>query len=383
VDVQLVALAEMCVGRTIPLLGGRKLLKDGWVQRHLLVKGRFTKENSTLIVRRRSLRFSGAVLAVLAFSASSAVAETCLTSSDLDDATRAALTTSSLRYFDLISKGDTAGLRQNAIASVASDFSGIETTVKDNQSALAGSKSTMRPPFLLQVEGTTPIARAEFFCGVFGGNGQTRDSAVFVLANLAPGKYGVVMLDAPTPKGAYVVSLILQQQGPDWKLGGLYIKALQTGGHDSDWFSARAREFQAKGAAHNAWLYDLEALSLASPLPFMSTAVTDKLNDELQKVHPADFPAEGKPADLPAGTSTYKVTAIFPQAVGDDLDLIVRYQTADISNTQQAYLNNVVLIKALVAKYPDIKDAFAAVVARAVDPSGHDYGTLLAMKEIK
>jgi hypothetical protein len=41
------------------------------------------------------------------------------------------------------------------------------------------------------------------------------------------------------------------------------------------------------------------------------------------------------------------------------------------------------VIKALVAKFPEVKDAFAAVVARAVDPSGKDYGTLLAMKDVK
>jgi hypothetical protein len=34
-------------------------------------------------------------------------------------------------------------------------------------------------------------------------------------------------------------------------------------------------------------------------------------------------------------------------------------------------------------KYPEVREAFAAVVARAVDPNGHDYGTLLAMKDIK
>ena len=41
------------------------------------------------------------------------------------------------------------------------------------------------------------------------------------------------------------------------------------------------------------------------------------------------------------------------------------------------------MIKALVAKYPEYRAAFAGVVARAVEPSGRDYGTLLAMKEIK
>jgi hypothetical protein len=339
----------------------------------------------TCFLKRRRLPFCCAVLALLAFFASSALAESCLTSRDMDDATRSALTTAAIRYFDLIAKSDTAMLRQGMIPSVASDFSGIETAVKESQTALAGSKATVRPPFLLVAEGAAPIPHAEFLCGVFGSNGQTSDSAVFSLNNLPAGKYAVVILDAPSPKGAYTVSLILQQQSSDWKLGNLYIKAATSGGHDSDWFAARARTFQSKGQMHNAWLYYLEARSLASPLPLMSTAATDKLYDEAQKVLPADLPAGGKTADLStvATAATYKLTALFPEAVGDDLDLIVKYQVADVSNTAQAYQSNVAVMKALLAKYPELKDAFAAVVARAVDPAGRDYGTLLAMKEIK
>ena len=348
-----------------------------------LLKRRFAKSRTPLTIRRRSILLRFAALPLLVFSASSALAENCLTASDLDNATRTALTAAALRYFDLAAKGDTTSLRQRALPNVASDFSVIETTVKDNQSALASSKAAVRPPFLLVAEGAASITRAEFYCGVFGSKGQTRDSAVFSLNNLSPGKYGVVILDAPLSKGAYTVSLILQQEGSDWKLGNLYIQAVEFAGHDSSWFSSRARDFQAKGQMHNAWLYYLEAISLVSPLPFMSTKASDDLYDESQKLQPADFPAEGKIADLSYGTATYKLTAVLPLVVSDDLDLIVRYEAADISNTSQAYQSNVAVMKALLAKYPELRIAFAAMVARAVDPSGRDYGTMLAMKEIK
>jgi hypothetical protein len=348
-----------------------------------LLKRRFGESAMSITIPRRNLLLAYAALAGLVFSASPARAENCLTSSDMDAATRTALTSTALRDFDLVARGDTASLRLSAIPSLAGDFSGIETTVKDNQAALAGSKAAARPPFLLEAEGKAPIPRAEFFCGVFGKSGQTRDSAAFSLNGLTPGKYGVVILDATSPKGAYMISLILQQLGSDWKIGGLYIKAAQSGGHDSDWFIARAHDYQSKGQTHNAWLYYLVARSLISPLPFMSTAVTDKLYDDSQKLQPADFPAEGKTAELSAGTTTYKLSALFPEVVGNDLDLIVRYQASDVSNTNQTYQSNVAVMKALVTKYPELRDAFAAVVARAVDPNGRDYGTMLAMKDIK
>jgi hypothetical protein len=348
-----------------------------------LLKRRSVEGRNSFVISRRKVWLTFVVLGVLAFAAATAGAESCLTASEMDAATRTALTNGAQHYFDLIAKGDAAALRQSAIPSLAADFSGIEGTIKENQPAMAGGRATARPPFLLQADGTATIPHAEFFCGVFGSNGQTADSAAFSLGSLAPGKYAVVILDVSSAKGAYTVSQILQLIGSDWKLGGLYIKSGQTNGHDSNWFISHAKEFQSKGQAHNAWLYYLVARSLISPLPFMSTAATDKLYDDSQKMQPADFPADGKTADLSAGGATYKLTALFPEVVGSDLDLIVKYQAADVSNTNTMYGSNVAVMKALLTKYPELRDGFAAVVARAVDASGRDYGTMLAMKDIK
>jgi hypothetical protein len=301
----------------------------------------------------------------------------------MDQATSSALTTSGQRYYDLVARGDSTTLRQSAIPAVASDFSAFEATIKDNQPAFVGAKGTPRPPFLLDAQATAPLPHAEFFCGVFGSRGQTADSAVFYLNNLPPGKYGIVIFDVPSSKGAHTVSFILEQQGNDWKLGDLYIKSSQIAGHDLNWFVTHARDLKAKGQAHNAWFYYLEARNLISPLDFMSTQATDKLYDESQSGQPADVPSEGKTVALAAAGAAYNLISIFPEAVGNDLDLIVKYRAANIANTGQTYQTNLAVIKALVTKYPELRDAFAAVVARAVDPSGRDYGTLLAMKDIK
>ncbi|HEV3513033.1 MAG TPA: hypothetical protein VGS05_15100 [Candidatus Sulfotelmatobacter sp.] len=323
------------------------------------------------------------VLLTLAVSSEIAIGQTCQTSGELDDATRTAITNAAQRYFGMAARGDAASLRQNAIPSLASDFSAIETTIKDHQQDLTGAQATVKSSFLLDASGVAPNPHAEFYCGVFGKNGQTANSAAFYLDNLPPGKYAVALLDATSPKGRTMFTEVLQQTGTDWKLGGLYIKAAQIGGHDSDWFLARAGDYKAKGQLHDAWFYFLEARSLISPLPFMSTLATDKLFDEAQAAQPADMPAAGKTADLATPTATYKLTAVFPELVGNDLDLIVKYQSANVDNTNVAYQDNVNVMKALVTKYPELRDAFTAVVARAVDASGRDYGTLLAMKDIK
>src|SRR5215469_2963873 len=307
----------------------------------------------------------------------------CQTSADMDATVHNAITSAGQRYFGLATKGDAASLKQNSIPSLASDFGGIENLIKERQPDLAGAQATIKNAFLLDNEQGTPNTRAEFYCGVFGKNGQTANSAAFYLDNLPPAKYAVVVLDATSAKGRTMFSEVLQQMGTGWKLGGLYVKSAQIAGHDSDWFLNQARQYKATGQTHNAWFYYQEARSLISPLPFMSTLATDKLYDESQNLQPADLPAGGKTVDLAAGGSTFKLTSVFPEVVGNDLDMIVRYQSANVSNTNLAYQDNLNVIKALVTKYPEVRGAFAAVVARAVDVSGRDYGTLLAMKDVK
>ena len=106
---------------------------------------------------------------------------------------------------------------------------------------------------------------------------------------------------------------------------------------------------------------------------------TDKLYDEAQSAKPSDLPS----SDLVAGGKTFKVTNLFPLSVGNELDLVVKYQSPDVSNTTQTFQDNMTVMKALIAKYPELREAFGGIVARAVEPSGRDYGSLMAMKDIK
>ncbi len=329
------------------------------------------------------LRWGVVLLGVLMSIVSAARAQTCQTAADMDAVTQTVLQTTAKRYFDMAARGDTASLQQNSIPSVAASFAGIEAAVKDNQTAFSGAVATVRPAYLLTADGTETAARAEFLCGVFGTKGQTANSAVFVLNNLPPGKYGVAILDVKGTADSRTLTLILQPIGPDWKLAGFYAKQSQLGGHDSTWFAQRAHEFKTKGQNRNAWLYLHQAIALTSPVDFMSTLATDKLYDEAQAAQPADLPANGQTVDLAAGGKTYKLTTIFPLAVGNDLNLLVKYQAADVSNTGQCFQENGAVTKALIAKYPEFRDAFAGVVARAVEPTGRDYGSLLLMKDIK
>jgi len=330
-------------------------------------------------------------LSLLVGSSVRASGQSCQAGEELETPMRTSLEAAALQFFGFAAKGDAAGLRSFAIPSVADNYSGIAAAVQDNQAALGQAKPKVRSEFLMTAAGDAPLDRVEFLCGVFGKLGQTSSSAVFTLNNLPPGKYGVVILDAGTDVPAkpavlddarQAVAFILQDVSGVWKLGGFYVKPTLAAGHDSGWFAEQARAFAAKGQAHNAWYYFLEARNLASVVPFMSTRETDRLYDEAQKVASADGP-DGIPSDLTGAGKQYKIKSAFAYGVAGEVNLVVKYEASDVSDTVKAYADNQAVAKALVTKWPELRDGFGAIVARATEASGRDFGTLVEIKSLK
>jgi len=315
---------------------------------------------------------------LISTSVRSTAAETCQTATEMNPAVRSALETTAKRYFDMASRADYATLKQNSIPDLVSNFSGIEAAVNEHKDDFAGAPTTVRPPFLLEADGNAAIARAEFFCGIY----NSPDRVGFVIPNLAPGKYGMVILHVVGKKEQYSVSMILQQQGNDWKLGGYYVRPETVAGHDAQWYWDKAREYKSKNQVRNAYFYYIEARQLLAPVDFMGTPQLDKIYDETQSSVPSDIPVNG-PMTMALDGKSYKVTQMFPVSVGSDLDVVVKYEVSSVSDTNQTFTSNMAVIKGIVARFPELSDAFAGVVARAVDSSGQDYGSLLAMKDIK
>lgn len=306
--------------------------------------------------------------------------EECFSGSDIEPAVHNALEHSASSYYQMAMSGDFAGLKQSSTPSLASDFSGIEQAVASNHDNLQGSQATQRAAYLLSAPGDATIARAEFFCGIF----NSPERVTFVVPNLPPGRYAVVIDDVSGGKQPVALTLVLNQQGGSWKLAGLTIKPRQAAGHDSSWFLTQAEQYRQKGDNFTAWLYYLEAWDLAEPVNFMYTTQRDRIADALQPLKPADPPSKEHPMLLALGAETYRVIDLYPDAVGSNLALVVKYEAVtDVSNTAQTFAANSKVIKAVVDRFPALRAAFDSVVARAVDASGRDYGTLLALKDVK
>ncbi len=329
----------------------------------------------------RVFSLAGLTFASLVLFASLASAEVCSTVTDMDASTRSALEHTALQFGDAVIRGDAVSLRQNAIASVASNFAGAEALVNDSKTAFAGGQASVRATYLLDATGSTQVLdHAQFLCGIWG----TPQFVSFTLDSLPAGKYGLVIEDVKTPKGPYLLSFILQQEGTAWKLAGFPPpKPSQLQGHDASWYLTKAREFKAKGEIHNAWFYYQEARELVMPVSFIIFTPLIKLDKEAQQSVPSDLPLNGPVNLVAANGKTYKVTDIFSVAADNGMDLVVKYSLPDVSNTAQTFQENTNVIKTIAAKYPEYRETFAGIVARAVTPNGQDYGTLLDMKNIQ
>jgi hypothetical protein len=326
---------------------------------------------------RRRVSFIFLLIVVLA---GTLAAQDCLTAGDLEPGARAALQNTAQQYFRMSAAGDYAGLKAAAVPALASSFAGVESAIATHQPDFSAAQATPSAMYVLENSAKATMDRAEYYCGIF----NSPDRVMFVIPKLAPGRYAVVTEDVSGGRQPLKLTFVLQQQGSRWALAGYTVKPTQVAGHDMSWYVAQARQYKSRGQNLAAYLYYLEAWYLSQPVEIEYTAQQDRLSDDMQQARPPDWPSQSQPMSLVAGGKTYRITHIFPDSVGTELDLVVKYQAAaDISNTAAAFQDNMAVIKAAVARYPELRNAFAGVVARAVDPSGRDYGSLLAMKDVK
>jgi hypothetical protein len=325
-------------------------------------------------------RFSFCVAFLTLAVGCTALAQNCYTGGEIDAATAKALESAAQQYFNMSAHGDVAGLRENAIPEVSANFGGIERAVVANRQFFAGVQPASTRSFILDAsEAKTALQRADFFCGIY----NSADRVVFSIPNLPPGRYAVTIAKV-TGKSPITLTLILQDKGGNsWKLAGYYARLNSVGEHDGPWFLAQAREFKDKGQLHNAWFYYLTAWDLIAPVDFMGTPQLDKLADEMQAARPADLPSASAPLELAAGGKTFKVTDLTALPIAGVVDLKVQYESTNAGNAALASQDNSAVIKAMVIKYPELRAAFNALIARAVDDSGHTYETLTAVQDVK
>ncbi len=321
------------------------------------------------------------VLAAIALAlAGAGHAQECYSGSEIDAATEKALESAAQQYYSMSAKGDVAGLRANAVPEVAASFGGIEQAVVSHEAYFAQGQPSETRIFLLDASNSkTTWQRADFYCGIYNSPDRTGIS----IPSLPPGRYALTIVSV-AGKTPATLTLVLAEAGRNsWKLAGYYARANSLGEHDGQWYVSKAREYKQKGQTHNAWLYYLTAWDLMAPVDFISTPALDKLSDELQSARPADLPSAEAPLQLAAGGKTFKVVELSAVPTATELFVRAQYSSPDTATPAIASQDNASVMKALLAKYPELREAFAGVIARAGDNSGHEHVTLTPMKDVK
>jgi hypothetical protein len=311
---------------------------------------------------------------MLAAAAPRGLAQDCVMGPEMDAATRASMENAGQQFFSMLASGNAAGLQAAAIPS----FNNAAALLNENKANLSGATARTRWVYLLDNSKAKPGEPAEFYCGIF----NSPERIGFQFGQIPAGKYGVVVQDAGGGKLPYMVTWVLMQNGTQWKAAGMFAKPTELAGHDGLWYWKQARAYLSAGKKHDAFFYYYVADLLLRPFGAMTTPNLDKLGDEMMKADPGDLPTNG-PVPLNAGNRTYQLTQMFPVPVADDLDLVVKYSVPSVGDTNQALQDNTAVIRALLARYPELREAFTAMIARATAPNGQDYGTLLAMKDVK
>ncbi len=304
-------------------------------------------------------------------------AQTCITAPDMDAPTKSGLESTALSIYSATASANVASLRATLAPSL--NNTAVESAISDNKDDLTGSSGTLRAAFILDATSIPRAQTVSFYCGVMNSSMYT----AFQIENLAPGKYAYALVDGKGGKGPVMLSEVLQNVSGQWKLAGFVLKPASLAGHDAYWYLDKARQFKSKSQALNSWLYYQTAWRLLVPVDFLSSPHVEELRTEVQAAHPAELPTRDKPITLATTGKSYQVNDMFATPVGDGLDIVVKFQVPSVADHGQAYEDNMAVIKAVIARYPELREGFAAVVARAVAPNGEDFGTLLAMKDVK
>ena len=144
-----------------------------------------------------------------------------------------------------------------------------------------------------------------------------------------------------------------------WKLAGAFIHPLTSAGHDGVWFWTQAREFAKKGQHWNAYFYYQTAVSLLTPVYFLSSPNLDKLLKEQAAIAPSGLPTNTQPMLVSgSGGQGFEVQDMHTDSSLGGLDLVIDYGAKDVSDPVASRTRNVELMKAMLAQHPELREGF-------------------------
>jgi hypothetical protein len=307
-------------------------------------------------------------------------AVSCTTQAEMKEPERSAIVTAVRGLATKMQANDVSGVKAATIPAVASHFDGIAATVQKLNPALTGATLTVTAVYDLEATEVPPGEDAvQFFCGVAANDLHV----IFNIPGLPAGHFAFAIAEATGVKNPQRLSMLLEKspQGA-WQLAGFFPRPLTSAGHDGVWYWQKARDYNKAGQIWNSYFYYQTAVYLLLPAEFIDSNNFDKLIQEVRSVTPGGLPG-AQPMVVNVGGTPVSVTNLRTDSTFGGFDMVVRYETNDVSNLVAARTKSVALMKALLALHPEWKEGFHGMWVFANAPNQQPFSLELSMPQIE
>ncbi len=288
-------------------------------------------------------------------------AASCTSQSEMISGDRDALALVAQRLAGAVLSQDLTTLQASLLPAVAPDWDGIRDAVQQAAPALKGGQVQLRSLYLLDASSQSSAADTQFFCS----NQNGSMTVIISMRALPPGRYAVVLADAPGSALAGQMAFILAWDTNGWKLGGVFIRPGVLGGHDSVWYWQQARQMAQAGSPWAAYYLYEAARFLSLPVDFISSPNLDKLTQEQSQIKGS--PGDAFPYSVTAGDRTWKIDAVRFDPSLREADLGATYESAGVTDPAAQRTEAIAVLGAFLKAQPTLRQAFHGMWAYAAN----------------
>lgn len=286
---------------------------------------------------------------------------------------RRAIEAAALNYMDVFERlpVEARALMSRAGRNATRDRQGLEAAATEYNGVETSTARAMTGAYLLRFTGGSRTGAA-VPCGLEGGR------AAFASRG-ATWKTAIVMLTEGLPGGSErTITLWMEHERGAWAVRAFHFVPSQIAGKDAEQLWAAAREQRSARHAFNANMLYAAARTTMTRGSFLQLPIAQDFQADIRTFRaPPELQGEA-PYAWRLGGKTFNVTHFQYSGLGDGtVALIVDHASGPWETSADAEVLNHALIDSFDAAYPEWRDIFDAVVARAAKPNTNEtWGTV-------
>lgn len=285
-------------------------------------------------------------------------AANCTTQAEMTPTDRDALAAAGQRLGLAVINQDESTLQASLLPAVAKDWDGIRGAIEQGAPDVKGGQLQLRNLYLMDATTLTAPEDIQFFCS----NATGSTTVTISMRALPPGRYAVVLADAPGSPLAGQIAMILGWDAETWKLGGAFVRPGMLGGHDGVWYWEHARQ-TATDSPWSAYFCYEAARYLLLPVDFISSPNLEKLEQEQGQLK--NSPADAFPLSVTAGDRTWKISGMRFDPSLREADVGATYDSTGVSDPAAQRTEATAVLGALLKAQPSLRQSFHGMWAYA------------------